>query len=121
MADLRFPYRNTERETIQFLQNRTPISSLTFKFEDDLYYKSRELQEAIIRNKATGMVECLKIRNFCSELETHNKCFDFFLECLQGPSNGTKIFFYCSEKTKYINRQSKLRMNLFEIVTKNSS
>jgi len=96
MADLRFPYRNTLKETIQTLRNKKPISSLTFKFEDDVFYKSRDLQEAILENKTSGIVECLKIRNFCVDLETHNKCFDFFLECLEGPSNETKIFFYCS-------------------------
>jgi hypothetical protein len=96
MADLRFPYRNTLKETIKWLQNKKPISSLTFKFEDDVFYKSRDLQEAILENKPTGKVECLKIRNFCLDLETHNKCFDFFLRCLEGPSNETKIFFYCS-------------------------
>lgn len=96
MADLRFPYRNTLDETIQSFQDDNPISSLTFKFEDDVFYKSRELQEAILANKPTGKVECLKIRNFCMDLETHNECFDFFLRCLEGPSNETKIFFYCS-------------------------
>lgn len=96
MADLKFPYRNTLKETIQGLQDEKPISSLTFKFEDDVFYKSKELQEAILANKPTGKVECLKIRNFCSDMETHNECFDFYLKCLEGPSNATKIFFYCS-------------------------
>lgn len=96
MADLRYPYRNTLKETIQTLQNRKPISSLTFKFEDDVFYKSRDLQEVILKNKPTGTVECLKIRNFCVDLETHYKSFDFFLRCLEGPWNETKIFFYCS-------------------------
>jgi len=96
MADLRFPYRNTLKETVLWLQNQKPISSLTFKFEDDVFHKSRDLQEAILANKPTGKVECLKIRNFCSDLETHNECFDFYLRCLEGPSNATKIFFYCS-------------------------
>lgn len=96
MADLRFPYRNSLTETIQVLESQKPISSLTFKFEDDVFYKSSDIQEAILANKSAGNVECLKIRNFCADLDTHNRCFDFFLRCLEGPSNGTKIFFYCS-------------------------
>jgi len=46
--------------------------------------------------KHTGTVECLKIRNQCLDLETNNKCFDFYLKCLEGPFNATKIFFYSS-------------------------
>ena len=96
MADLRFPYRNTLRETVQRLQDQQPISSLTYKFEDEDFDESRDLQEAILENKPTGKVECLKIRNQCLDLETNNKCFDFYLKCLDGPKNGTKIFFYSS-------------------------
>jgi len=96
MADLRFPYRNNLHETIHSLESGKPISSLTFKFEDEVFHESRDLQDAILANKPTGTVECLKIRNFCMDLETHNKCFDFYLRCLGGPSNATKIFFYCS-------------------------
>lgn len=96
MSDLRFPYRNSLKETILELETQKPISSLTFKFEDDVFYKSSDLQEAILASKSTGNVECLKIRNFCVDLDTHNQCFDFYLRCLDGPSNGTKIFFYCS-------------------------
>ncbi len=96
MADLKFPYRNTLKETIQQLQDRKPISSLTYKFEDEVFEESEDLQEAILSKKHTGTVECLKIRNQCLDLETNNKCFDFYLKCLEGPSNGTKIFFYSS-------------------------
>lgn len=96
MADLRFPYRNTLTETIHWLQDEKPISSLTCKFEDEIFDQSRDLQEEILANKPTGKVECLKIRNFCMDLETHNECFDFYLKCLEGRSNATKIFFYCS-------------------------
>lgn len=96
MADLKFPYRNTLKETIQRLQDQKPIYSLTYKFEDEVYDESRDLQEAILAKKHTGTVECLKIRNQCLDLETNNKCFDFYLKCLEGPSNATKIFFYSS-------------------------
>lgn len=96
MADLRFPYRNTLRETVQRLREQQPISSLTYKFEDEDFDESRDLQEAILENKSTGKVECLKIRNQCLDLETNNKCFDFYLKCLEGPLNETKIFFYSS-------------------------
>lgn len=96
MADLRFPYRNTLRETVQRLREQQPISSLTYKFEDEDFDESRDLQEAILENKPTGKVECLKIRNQCLDLETNNKCFDFYLKCLEGPLNETKIFFYSS-------------------------
>ena len=96
MADLRYPYRNTLKETVQRLQDQKPIASLTYKFEDEVYDESRDLQGAILANKQTGTVECLKIRNQCLDLETNNKCFDFYLKCLEGPSNATKIFFYSS-------------------------
>lgn len=96
MADLKFPYRNTLKETIQRLEDQTPISSLTYKFEDEVFDESRDLQKAILAKKHTGTVECLKIRNQCLDLETNNKCFDFYLKCLEGPSNATKIFFYSS-------------------------
>jgi len=96
MTDLKFPYRNTLKETVQRLRDEKPISSLTYKFEDEDFDESRDLQEAILENKPTGKVECLKIRNQCLDLETNNKCFDFYLKCLKGPSNETKIFFYSS-------------------------
>lgn len=96
MADLRFPYRNTLRETVQRLREQEPISSLTYKFEDEDFDESKDLQEAILESKPTGKVECLKIRNQCLDLETNNKCFDFYLKCLEGPLNETKIFFYSS-------------------------
>lgn len=96
MADLKFPYRNTLKETIQRLQDQNAISSLTYLFQDEDFDQSRDLQEAILANKPTGKVECLKIRNQCLDMETNNKCFDFYLKCLEGPSNETKIFFYSS-------------------------
>lgn len=95
MTELRFPYRNSLEESIVALQNKKPISSLTFKFEDDIFSRSQELQQAILENKPSGKVECLKIRNFCVDQKTHNQCFDFYLRCLEGPQNETKIFFYC--------------------------
>ena len=96
MSELKFPYRNTLKETIQRLQDQKPISSLTYKFDDEEFDESRGLQEAILANKPTGQVECLKIRNQCLDPEINNKCFDFYLKCLEGPSNETKIFFYSS-------------------------
>ena len=77
------------------LRNERPITSLTIKFEDDVFNRSQELQKAILANKTSGKVECLKIRNFCVDQETHNQCFDFYLRCLEGSQNETKIFFYC--------------------------
>lgn len=95
MTDLRVPYRNTLEESITALRKKESISSLTFKFEDDVFGISHELQKVILANKTSGKVECLKIRNFCVDQKTHNQCFDFYLRCLEGPQNRTKIFFYC--------------------------
>mmetsp|Transcript_24930 Transcript_24930/g.68723 ORF Transcript_24930/g.68723 Transcript_24930/m.68723 type:complete len:376 (-) Transcript_24930:1519-2646(-) len=95
MTELRVPYRNTLEESIFALRQEESISSLTFKFEDDVYSRSQELQKTILANKTSGKVECLKIRNFCIDPKQHNQCFDFYLRCLEGPRNETKIFFYC--------------------------
>mmetsp|Transcript_28031 Transcript_28031/g.58756 ORF Transcript_28031/g.58756 Transcript_28031/m.58756 type:complete len:388 (-) Transcript_28031:169-1332(-) len=95
MTDLRVPYRNTLEESITALRKKESISSLTFKFEDDVFGISHELQKVILASKTSGKVECLKIRNFCVDQKTHNQCFDFYLRCLEGPQNRTKIFFYC--------------------------
>eukprot|EP00536_Pseudo-nitzschia_multiseries_P003578 jgi/Psemu1/186242/e_gw1.56.61.1 len=95
MTELRVPYRNSLEESIVALRQRESISSLTFKFEDDVFSRSHELQKTILANKTSGKVECLKIRNFCIDPKQHNQCFDFYLRCLEGPQNETKIFFYC--------------------------
>ena len=91
---LNFPRDHTMEEVIFALRNEAHISCLNCSFSNDDFNTSEGLREAILNNKTSGTVFRLQIGNFCSDRDTHKRCFDFYLRCLEGPENKTRKFCY---------------------------
>ena len=92
---LYFPGGNTAEEVIAALKNEIPISSLDCIFNNDNFNASEGLREAILSNmNSSGKVNFLKIMNTCRDRDKHNRCNDFYLQCLEGSENNTKSFSY---------------------------
>jgi hypothetical protein len=90
---LNFP-GNSMEEIITALRNEAPISSLGCKFTNDNFNTSEELREAMLNNNISGRVSFLHINNYCRNRDTHKRCFDFYLRCLEGPENKIGRFAY---------------------------
>mmetsp|Transcript_42250 Transcript_42250/g.47038 ORF Transcript_42250/g.47038 Transcript_42250/m.47038 type:complete len:384 (+) Transcript_42250:102-1253(+) len=83
--NLEFPQKDTMAVVLSALSDSDQlIQKLKCEFTDDNFIETQRLRDNVLIGIETGNIDTFDFRNSCRNLEKHNQCFEFFLQCISG-------------------------------------